>query len=110
MLQRKRSLENGQQQQQQQEEEEAEVCAFCLDQLQNPVKLRCNHSFCRSCLEIYREARSWVAERCPLCRRTLEEHRGLEARSWKGTWSMAALILPLLMLSLGTFYLLLLYW
>ncbi|XP_034651556.1 E3 ubiquitin-protein ligase TRIM68 [Drosophila subobscura] len=107
MLQRKGSLDNGQQQQEE-AQVEAEVCAFCLDQLQNPVKLRCNHSFCRSCLEIYREARSWVAERCPLCRRTLEEHLG--ARGWKGTWSLAALILPLLMLSLGTFYLLLLYW
>ncbi|XP_022228596.2 E3 ubiquitin-protein ligase RNF125 [Drosophila obscura] len=87
---------------------EGEVCAFCLDQIQNPVKLRCSHSFCRGCLEIYREARSWVAERCPLCRRILEEHVG---RNWKGTWSLAVLIVLLLvLLSLGTFYLLLLYW
>ncbi|XP_026842309.1 E3 ubiquitin-protein ligase RNF146-B isoform X1 [Drosophila persimilis] len=59
--------------------EDGEVCAFCLEQIRNPVKLRCSHTFCKGCLQKYREARGWVAERCPLCRRRLDDY---VARNW----------------------------
>ncbi|KAH8371135.1 hypothetical protein KR093_006311, partial [Drosophila rubida] len=51
---------------------EVEVCAFCLDAKRDPVQLRCQHSFCRSCLSLFYQARNWPAKRCPLCRSDLE--------------------------------------
>lgn len=53
-------------------EAQEDLCAFCLDRIQNPEKLHCNHAFCKDCLEMYLEARNWVAERCPICRRSLD--------------------------------------
>jgi len=47
---------------------EEEICAFCLDAKRDPVQLKCKHSYCRSCLELYCQARSWEAKLCPLCR------------------------------------------
>ncbi|KAH8300705.1 hypothetical protein KR018_009777 [Drosophila ironensis] len=53
-------------------DDENDLCAFCLDRIQNPEQLHCSHSFCRCCLAKYKEARSWVADRCPICRRRLD--------------------------------------
>jgi len=47
---------------------DVEICAFCLDTKRDPVQLECKHSYCRSCLELYCQALSWQANRCPLCR------------------------------------------
>ncbi|EDW01770.1 E3 ubiquitin-protein ligase rnf146 [Drosophila grimshawi] len=90
-----------------------ELCAFCLDHIRDPVQLHCQHHFCRSCLALYREERNWQAKRCPLCRRSLELSSGhvrIEA-DCKGSWRLKLLLLlALLLLSLGTFFLLLIYW
>ncbi|XP_030387838.1 RING finger protein 141 [Scaptodrosophila lebanonensis] len=84
---------------------DVELCAFCLDRKQDPVHLPCKHSFCRTCLDIYREERNWVAKFCPLCRRSLS---GSDKPS---SWTMfLCILLVVLLFSLGPFYLLLLYW
>ncbi|KAJ3413030.1 hypothetical protein HDV05_008621 [Chytridiales sp. JEL 0842] len=46
-------------------------CPICYSKLRNPVKLDCNHSFCRRCLnELHkRDAAMNAALRCPICRR-----------------------------------------
>lgn len=67
-----------QQKEQQQEELEPvgdlqDLCAFCLYPKHDPVWLLCRHSFCRSCLHLYRQALDWPAKSCPLCRRSLSE-------------------------------------
>ncbi|KAI8037522.1 E3 ubiquitin-protein ligase RNF125 [Drosophila gunungcola] len=90
------------------EDGEPDLCALCLDHIQDPEKLHCNHAFCRCCLELYREARNWVAKRCPICRRNLEEQ---VSRQFNDDWRLFGfMMVPLMLLSLGPFYLLLLYW
>ncbi|XP_016957186.1 E3 ubiquitin-protein ligase RNF125 [Drosophila biarmipes] len=90
------------------EDGDPDLCAFCLDRIRDPEKLHCNHAFCRRCLEMYLEARNWVAERCPICRRSLESH---VAKQFHDDWRLFGFMVVLLMLlSLGPFYLLLLYW
>ncbi|XP_016985004.2 E3 ubiquitin protein ligase RIN2 [Drosophila rhopaloa] len=90
------------------EDGETDLCAFCLDPIQDPEKLHCNHAFCKGCLGIYREARNWVAKRCPICRRSLDEQA---SRQLNDDWRLFGFMMALLMLlSLGPFYLLLLYW
>ncbi|EDW59907.1 uncharacterized protein [Drosophila virilis] len=94
-----------------------DLCAFCLDHIHDPVQLPCcMHQFCRSCLRLYREARSWQAKRCPLCRRSLEAFQTLDPNeahlkglllSWRLTF---VLLLGLMLFSLGPFFLLLIYW
>ncbi|XP_029938823.1 tripartite motif-containing protein 16-like protein isoform X2 [Salarias fasciatus] len=42
-------------------------CAFCLDQLRDPVTVPCGHSFCMRCLTEYWDRR---AAACPQCRAT----------------------------------------
>ncbi|KAH8245821.1 hypothetical protein KR038_000301, partial [Drosophila bunnanda] len=98
--------------------ETEDLCAFCLDRIQDPEKLHCNHAFCKSCLEIYLEARNWVAELCPICRRSLGEltmfPRMLSSSSCdlplKGWRLFGFMTLLMMLLSLGPFYLLLIYW
>ncbi|KAH8319736.1 hypothetical protein KR074_004875 [Drosophila pseudoananassae] len=86
-----------------------DLCVICQDRIRVPEKLQCNHVFCKSCLAQYREARSWVAERCPICRRTLVVGAASNKES-DDRWLFGFLLLVLLILSLGPFYLLLLYW
>uniref|UniRef100_A0A6P4F3L1 LOW QUALITY PROTEIN: tripartite motif-containing protein 40-like n=1 Tax=Drosophila rhopaloa TaxID=1041015 RepID=A0A6P4F3L1_DRORH len=87
------------------EDGETDLCAFCLDPIQDPEKLHCNHAFCKGCLGIYREARDWVATRCPICRRSLDEQ---VSRQLNDDWRLFGFMMALLMLlSLGPFYLLL---
>nr|XP_016943080.1 E3 ubiquitin-protein ligase RNF125 [Drosophila suzukii] len=89
-------------------EEDPDLCAFCLDCIRDPKKLHCNHAFCRRCLEMYLEARNWVAERCPICRRSLVHD---VTKEFNDDWRLFGFMMGLLMLlSLGSFYLLLLYW
>ncbi|KAH8284869.1 hypothetical protein KR054_002088 [Drosophila jambulina] len=100
--------------------ETEDLCAFCLDPIQDPEKLHCNHIFCKACLAIYLEARSWVAECCPICRRSLSElgtKQGNEVSDLRDAskhiigWRLFGFMtLAMMLLSLGPFYLLLIYW
>ncbi|KAH8254357.1 hypothetical protein KR032_009659 [Drosophila birchii] len=97
--------------------ETEDLCAFCLDLIQDPEKLHCNHAFCKTCLEIYLEARNWVAERCPICRRELGAKQSSAVSDFRGLgkyiigWRLFGFMTFLMMLlSLGPFYLLLIYW
>ncbi|KAH8301598.1 hypothetical protein KR059_006345 [Drosophila kikkawai] len=88
--------------------ESEDLCAFCLDRIQNPERLHCNHAFCKTCLEIYLEERNWVAKSCPICRRSLGEPW---ARQGKESWRLfGCMTLAIMLLSLVSFYLLLIYW
>ncbi|XP_060656058.1 E3 ubiquitin-protein ligase RNF187 [Drosophila nasuta] len=84
---------------------ELEVCAFCLDAKRDPVLLRCQHSFCRSCLNLFYQARNWPAKRCPLCRSDLEPLQ--QQLNWR---LFLLVMLAFCVLSIGPFYLLLTYW
>ncbi|KAL7737427.1 hypothetical protein ACLKA6_013028 [Drosophila palustris] len=86
---------------------DVEICAFCLDIKRDPVQLDCGHSYCRSCLELYCLARSWQANRCPLCRCNLGPQLIQRRRNWR---LKIMLMLVLFLLSYGPFYLLLNYW
>ncbi|XP_034477983.1 E3 ubiquitin-protein ligase RNF146-A [Drosophila innubila] len=86
---------------------DVEICAFCLDTKRDPVQLECKHSYCRTCLELYCQARSWQANRCPLCRCTL----GPQPIQRRNNWRLKImLLLVLVLLSYGPFHLLLNYW
>ncbi|XP_017090865.2 uncharacterized protein [Drosophila bipectinata] len=87
-----------------------DLCAICQDRIRVPEKLQCSHVFCRCCLANYREARGWVAERCPICRRILVVGATFNKESDDQRWLFGFVLLVLLILSLGPFYLLLLYW
>ena len=45
-----------------------EECAICLDALQQPQTLPCNHRFCRGCVASMRQHGVGAAQVCPLCR------------------------------------------
>ncbi|XP_017016894.1 tripartite motif-containing protein 3 [Drosophila kikkawai] len=100
--------------------ESEDLCAFCLDRIQNPERLHCNHAFCKTCLEIYLEERNWVAKSCPICRRSLGEpwaRQGNAVRDFRGPgkyiigWRLfGCMTLAIMLLSLVSFYLLLIYW
>ncbi|XP_017051059.1 E3 ubiquitin-protein ligase RNF125 [Drosophila ficusphila] len=93
------------------EDGEPDLCAFCLDRIQDPERLHCNHAFCRRCLQLYREARSWVARSCPICRRSLDGGGVQVTKQFNDDWRLFGfMMVVLLLLSLGPFYLLLLYW
>lgn len=49
--------------------ESQEVCAICLDNLEQPVITACAHSFCRGCIEEVVERQ----HKCPLCRADLKD-------------------------------------
>uniref|UniRef100_A0A8C7RVQ5 RING-type domain-containing protein n=1 Tax=Oncorhynchus mykiss TaxID=8022 RepID=A0A8C7RVQ5_ONCMY len=43
-------------------------CPICFEFFQDPVSLKCQHSFCRGCLE----TPAWIQQKqreCPVCRR-----------------------------------------
>jgi SWI/SNF-related matrix-associated actin-dependent regulator of chromatin subfamily A3 len=50
--------------------ESQEVCAICLDNLEEPVITACAHSFCRGCIEQVIERQ----HKCPLCRAELKDN------------------------------------
>ncbi|VVU94462.1 Ring finger domain [seawater metagenome] len=41
-------------------------CTICLQELNNPEKLECNHTFCQTCIQKWNEKNST----CPLCRKS----------------------------------------
>ena len=49
------------------------VCSICLGPLDSPVKLVCNHIFCRSCIKSWQDTPAFnnaaqrVERRCPIC-------------------------------------------
>jgi hypothetical protein len=51
--------------------EEETVCPICFDELDHPVTLPCNHTFCRDCLRKLRSNGRTFRKRCPLCRAVL---------------------------------------
>ncbi|KAJ5241340.1 uncharacterized protein N7469_002931 [Penicillium citrinum] len=50
--------------------ESQEMCAICLDKLENPVITACAHAYCRGCIEQAIERQ----HKCPLCRADLEDN------------------------------------
>ena len=34
-------------------EKEKDCCSICLDSLKSPLKLSCNHSFCKNCIQTW---------------------------------------------------------
>lgn len=53
--------------------ESQEMCAICLDNLENPVITACAHSFCRGCIEQVIERQ----HKCPLCRADIKDNTTL---------------------------------
>ncbi|KAJ5197302.1 hypothetical protein N7449_007781 [Penicillium cf. viridicatum] len=49
--------------------ESQELCAICLDNLEQPVITTCAHSYCRGCIEQVIERQ----HKCPLCRADINE-------------------------------------
>lgn len=49
--------------------ESQELCAICLDNLEQPVITACAHSYCRGCIEQVIERQ----HKCPLCRADIKE-------------------------------------
>ncbi|KAJ5198849.1 Zinc finger RING-type [Penicillium cf. griseofulvum] len=49
--------------------ESQELCAICLDNLEQPVITACAHSYCRGCIEQVIERQ----HKCPLCRADINE-------------------------------------
>ncbi|KAJ5941363.1 hypothetical protein N7516_001531 [Penicillium verrucosum] len=49
--------------------ESQEMCAICLDNLEQPVITACAHSYCRGCIEQVIERQ----HKCPLCRADINE-------------------------------------
>ena len=49
-------------------DDEDEVCAICMDEINDPVVTPCNHTFCRECLVATYHSRN---RKCPLCRHRL---------------------------------------
>jgi hypothetical protein len=49
---------------------EALSCAICLDTLCEPLKLGCNHLFCRVCLHFV--MRTSAERKCPMCRAVID--------------------------------------
>lgn len=50
--------------------ESQEMCAICLDYLENPVISACAHAFCRGCIEQVIERQ----HKCPLCRAEIKDN------------------------------------
>ena len=48
-----------------------EECPICLDMCENPVKTKCNHLFCGSCITSLIESNTGT-EPCPICRTDLK--------------------------------------
>ncbi len=44
------------------------TCAICLDDIKNPMKLNCNHVFCKECIS---ESVLFTNCKCPCCREGL---------------------------------------
>jgi len=46
-----------------------EQCSICLDPLKSPLKLSCDHSFCRECIQ------TWICNtpNCPYCRKIVND-------------------------------------
>lgn len=55
--------------------ESQEVCAICLDNLDQPVITACAHAFCRGCIEQVIERQ----RKCPLCRAEIKDSSTLVA-------------------------------
>ncbi|KAJ5836819.1 Zinc finger RING-type [Penicillium robsamsonii] len=55
--------------------ESQEMCAICLDTLEQPVITACAHSYCRGCIEQVIERQ----HKCPLCRADIKETNTLVA-------------------------------
>lgn len=53
--------------------ESQEVCAICLDNLEQPVITACAHAFCRGCIEQVIERQ----HKCPLCRADIKDNSTL---------------------------------
>lgn len=53
--------------------ESQEVCAICLDNLDQPVITACAHAFCRGCIEQVIERQ----HKCPLCRANINDNTAL---------------------------------
>jgi len=59
------------------------ICPICIDKAKNPYPLVCDHSFCGSCLDKWKENH----DNCPLCRQPLEvvKHRTTRSSHFRDT-------------------------
>jgi hypothetical protein len=60
-----------------QNDENAEECTICMERNCNLLSVKCNHSFCRECIQ------SWVDthhDTCPLCRKQLETFKHIKVK------------------------------
>lgn len=48
------------------------MCAICHSPFVNPVRLRCDHLFCRECLSTALESQPREVQSCPACRAVME--------------------------------------
>ncbi|KAM3614365.1 uncharacterized protein V6R79_013267 [Siganus canaliculatus] len=49
------------------EEEQTSSCAWCQDDLKNPVSTSCGHSLCRQCISSYWDQSASSGDSCPQC-------------------------------------------
>ena len=48
-----------------------DLCAICQDILRNAMKLKCEHSFCTTCINTWLQ----TANVCPICRKKINSTR-----------------------------------
>lgn len=53
---------------------EVENCTICYEDQNNPTKMKCNHSFCKVCIDKWLEKHST----CPICRAVVKERPHIE--------------------------------
>jgi len=53
------------------------MCAICHSPFVNPIRLRCDHLFCRECLSTALENQPKEAQSCPSCRAVMEDDLSL---------------------------------
>lgn len=61
-------IENYEKSQEKEIKIEEEECSICLDDKTNEVMLKCKHSYCKDCIELWERNN----KTCPLCRKIIK--------------------------------------